>query len=151
MGYYVRTEESNILIPKSSFESACQHLMSIGFLTNTEKMTGRRVENQKVISQWYAWVEMNHLQSCIEKGDLPGVFICFGFSLELDENGDLVSLDYDDKSGDEEHLLQSLCSYFQEGNYIEWRGEEGEHWRTTFSSGKMIFQNPETVWTNNES
>lgn len=150
MGYYVTIRDCNIRICASYFKDACQHLLDTGFLTDYKNMSGCRWENGKVVDSYYSWVNMQELKECLEKGDLPGVFMCFGFGLELASNGDIEYLQYDQKTGNQDHLLGQLAEFFDIDNYIEWEGEDKEIWRNCFSDCKMYYQNPVTVWSNHE-
>lgn len=148
MGYRVKVTECKINLRKKYFRDACDHLLNIGFLEDKEKMSGRRFDGTKDVDNWYAWVNMKELKECLLNGSLPEVFGCFGFDYAVDSSGNLVELYYDMKTGDEQHLLNCLREFFDEGDFIEWRGEEGETWRNHFANTYMYIQNPITVWSN---
>jgi len=132
VGYYVTICACKIRVPAASFSSACQHLLSTGFLTEWAHMTSSQFNGKEVVSRSYAWVEMEELADCLKRGDLVGVFKCFNFTVEVDDGGDIVCLHYDSKMGNERHLLSRLASFFGADNYIAWRGEDAEFWVTCF-------------------
>jgi hypothetical protein len=147
MGYYVHLAECRVMIPQSNFEPACTHLKNIGFLTDTDYMTGGRYSEGEKRDYWYSWVNMEELAKCIENNDLVGVFQCFSFETEIDRNGNLIDLYYSSKSGNEEHLLHCLAEFFRNGDYLQWRGEDEDSWRNSFNNGKMEILVPEIIWT----
>lgn len=147
MGYHVEIVDSKIYLRSFYFKDACESLKKTGFLEQSDKMTGSRYENSKCVERFYAGVNMTDLTNCIEAGDLPGVFRCFRFDVKLDSSGDIVDIGYCGKSGDQEHFLACICQEFNEGDYIQWRGEDGEMWRYLFSNTWMYIQNPITVWS----
>lgn len=144
MGYYIHITDCNIRIPKNQFANACMHLEQIGFLTDTEHMTGGCMSGESR-KHWYAWVDMGELEHRIESGDLVGVLDLFGFETGLDKES-LENLFFNSKSGNEEHLLRCLAPFFRDGDYIEWQGEEGERWRYVFENGKMDILHPTVIW-----
>lgn len=145
MGYYVELVDCQVFIPKTSFESACTHLKNIGFLTDTDYMNGGGWDGTNR-EHWYSWVNMDELGVAIETNNLPEVFRCFGFVVILDDNGNIDNLAFNDKTGDEEHLLHSLASFFREGDYLQWRGEEGDIWKEMFENGKIVQYNASITW-----
>jgi hypothetical protein len=147
MGYYVDILDTDIYLPKTSFQAACEHLKNSGFLTDTDNMSGGRFSDEGYVDRWYSWVNMDELAKYVEKGDLLSVFCCFSFGPETDKEGNLIGLWYSDKTGDEEHLLRSLEQFFQNENYIEWKGDDGEMWRDVFRNGKLQKSYPTIVWS----
>jgi hypothetical protein len=147
MGYYVQLTECQVMIPQSNFEAACTHLKNIGFLTDTDYMTGGSYSDGAKKDYWYSWVNMDELAKCIEDNDLVGVFQCFSFETEIDKNGNLIDLYYSSKTGNEEHLLHCLAEFFQNGDYLQWRGEDDEMWRDVFVNGKLQKYFPTIVWS----
>lgn len=150
MGYFVELVDCNVFIPKTSFESACTHLKNVEFLTDFDHMNGGGwdyIDNQKKREHWYSWVNMQELRTAIETNDLPKVFESFRFVVILNNNGDIYNLGFHGKIGDEEHLLHSLKSFFREGDYLQWRGEEGELWKVVFENGCINFYDANIIWT----
>lgn len=150
MGYYVHITDCKVTIRRSNFQDACNHLLNIGFLNDNDKMKGCKYDGEKVVERYYAWVNMKNLRDCLVRGSLPEVFAEFGFGYFLDNSGNIVELSYDAKSGDEQHLLHCLREFFDEGDFIEWTGEENALWRNSFQNTYMYVQNPITVWSNVE-
>jgi hypothetical protein len=141
MGYFVNIEESRVSIPKSRFVEACNHLNDTGFLYDTELMHGGSGHER-----WYAWVDMDKLWERLTAMDLPGVFDAFGFRCFYNEDGDICELAFDQKCGDELVLLNALAGFFSDGDFIEWKGEDGEVWRHEFREGRLKHMYAEIVW-----
>lgn len=140
MGYFVNITDSCVSIPKDRFSEACKHLADSGFLD------GGRYHGVDGGNKWYAWVDMPELRVRVEQGDLPGVFDSFDFVCYYDEKGDICELSYDQKCGDEVLLLDTLAPFFADGNFIDWKGEDGDIWRYEFRGGKMNQMVAEIVW-----
>jgi hypothetical protein len=132
VGYFVTTSACKIRVSADSFRSACQHLLSTGFLTEWAHMSGSQFNGEQVVSRFYAWVDMQELAACVNNGDLVGVFECFSFTVDVDDGGNIVCLHYDSRMGDEQHLLRRLAPFFGADNYIAWRGEDAEFWVSCF-------------------
>lgn len=146
MCQHIELVDCNVFIPKTSFESACTHLKNIGFLNDTHHMSGCRYIRDDY-EYWYLGMDMKDLANAIETNDLPKVFECFGFVVILNANGDIYDLAYNNDVGDEEHLCRTLASFFREGDYMQWRMEDGDMWRDVFSDNKIDIYTPTTVWS----
>lgn len=145
MGTYVSIEDCKINIRRQNFKSACDHLLSTSFLEENENMSGFSSEKGKITKRYYAWVDMTSLKNSLKQGDLAAVFKNFGFQVYI-QDGNIVELAYNQKTGDEEYLLYSLREYFDEGDYIQWTGEDGDSWRILFDDASMHIQRPSVTW-----
>lgn len=149
MGYYVKITDCKININKVWFYDACRHLLNSDFLVNKDKMSGVSYDNGMETNRWYAWVDMKQLENCLRNNNLIGVFKCFNFSVE-ERQGNIVGLGYDQKSGDQEHLLYMLREYVDDEDFVEFQGENSEKWRYFFSNSYMYVQEPIIVWSATE-
>jgi hypothetical protein len=146
MGYHVKITDCKMNLKSLWFEDACRELLDKNFLENEDNMSGVAFNGDEITSKYYAWVDMKKLEDCIRSHNLIGVFQCFGFSVEVHQ-GNIIGLGYNQKSGDQERLLNELREYFDEGDFIEFEGEEGEKWRYSFSNTYMYVLEPIIVWS----
>ena len=147
MGYDVHITNSSVRLSPKYFKMACDHLLSTSFLEQNKNMSGFYSENGEIVKRYYAWVNMDKLKIALENGDLPEVFSLFGFRLAKDEEGNIIHLYYQQKSGDEQHLLNCLREYFDEGDFIQFQGEDGEKWKYVFYNTWMYIHEPIEVWS----
>ena len=147
MGYQVHITNSGVRLSSKYFKEACDYLLSTSFLEENDKMSGCSSENGKIVKRYYAWVDMDKLKIALENGDLPEVFSLFGFRLAKDEEGNIIHLYYQQKSGDEQHLFDCLREYFDEGDFIQFQGEDGKKWKYVFYNTWMYFYEPIEVWS----
>lgn len=72
--------------------------------------------------------------------------------IALDEHGNVTDLYFSDKYRDDEVLWRALApaiaDHTQEAGpaFIEWRGEEDDHWRFVFENGAMTEVGCDVVW-----
>ena len=59
----------------------------------------------------------------------------------------IVSLDYSDKTGNEDIFLCALAPFIESGSEITWVGEDNERWKHTFRDGKMYFHRSKILYT----
>ena len=147
MGYEVHITNSSVRLYAKYFKMACDHLLSTSFLEQNENMSGFCSENGEIVKRYYAWVNMDKLKIALENGDLPEVFSLFGFRLAKDEEGNIIHLYYQNKSGDEQYLLNCPREYFDEGDFIQFQGEDGKKWKYVFYKTWMYFYEPIEVWS----
>lgn len=134
MGYYTHTVESDVRIPKSGFAAICKHLLDTGFddVSVSHRMMGGGSYSPGVegkTAAWYSWVDMEKLTAALKDGDLLGVFQLFSFETPCDEEGNLIALCYDCKTGDEEALLKAISPFMEDRCYVRFEGEDGTHYR----------------------
>ena len=147
MGYKIRITNSKVRLSATYFKHACDHLLSTSFLEENDNMSGAKYQFGEVTTRYYAWVNMDRLKTALENGNLPEVFSLFGFTYMKDVDGNINSFIYDDKSGDEEHLLNCLREYFDEDDFIEFEGEDGRKWKYVFKNTWMYCYEPVEVWS----
>jgi hypothetical protein len=147
MGYYVRITNSNVFIPKVKQEAAYKALCA---LNTADSLKGGGSYGPPpeggpsvCLKRWFSWMDANYPEKC---KDLKEVLEEVGFDVELSEAGDILSLGYDSKTGDEEHFLNALAPFVANGSFIEWQGEDGEKWRHEFDGHKIRTRTARTVW-----
>lgn len=153
MGYYVRGH-GQITIKSSSVEQAYQALCD---LNNHDEMKrggsygglndGSKPRPDGLTyhpGRWFSWMDANYPETC---PDLWAVLSQVGFEMGLNENGELIeiSLNYDEKSGQEDLFLEALAPFCVSGS-IEWSGEDGEGWLNEFTDGTMTTKTARIVY-----
>jgi hypothetical protein len=78
--------------------------------------------------------------------DTKAVFAELGFEVLDDENGDLLILCYDNKTGQEDVFFAAAAPFIEDGDY-EWTGEDGEFWKWQFTDGKMFLLSGQRIYT----
>lgn len=147
MGYYVSTADVEIFLDKKYFEDVYKKMCELNdyhdlkrggsFGGNNDSIEGDRYPRDK----WFSWMEYNYPEIY---SDLLSLLRVIGFDSDLDKDGNLIGLSYSDKTGNEDYFLQCFAGYVQDGNYIEFKGEEDSDWyRFLFKDGKMIRQEGE--------
>lgn len=141
MGCYVKIIKSDFTIKKEDFDRAYEIVCNLN--RRDDLKTGGayggtptpKPADSKSCScnpdRWFAWMPWNYDETC---NSLPEVLeeIGFGFGIDYNDDGDIVGLTYDGKTGDEDVFLDALRPIIKEGSYIVWEGEEGEEWATRF-------------------
>jgi len=147
MGYYVRITNSNVFIPKVKQEAAYKALCA---LNTDDSLKGGGSYGPPpeggpsvCLKKWFSWMDPNYPEKC---KDLKEVLEEVGFDVELSEAGDILSLGYDSKTGDQEYFLTALAPFVTNGSFIEWQGEEGEKWRHEFDGHRIRTREARTVW-----
>lgn len=144
MGYYTSTYRTNIFLDKKHFDAVYKKMCELNdfhdlkrggsFGSNNDPVETDRYPRNK----WFSWMDYNYPETC---RDMKAILIQLGFSLEFDENGNLIGLDYYDKTGAEDYFISCFAGFVDDGNYIEWKGEENEdYYRFIFRDGKMLKQ-----------
>lgn len=147
MGYYIQTEQVEMFIGKWFFTPACRLLEAKGFTEDHPAMTGGAYTagSGERVKKWWAWVNMDLLRNAIVNNDLPEVLRLFRFSVEQDDEGNIVNIDFDCKMGNEEALFRIIAPYCH--GEIVWRGEEGEEWIWEFCRGELLIRDRDVFRT----
>lgn len=162
MGYYVDIEDCEIFICKDDFDKAWEALVNLntdpkydilkhGGSSTIELSNGETVSWDSPRpegydyhpAKWFSWLEADFHKR--HKN-----FIDFMKNLQMepyfDDEGNIVSFSYNDKTGGEDVLFSALAPFIRNNSFIEWRGEDGMHWRWVFIDGKMHFAEPKISW-----
>ena len=149
MGYYVNITESNITIPQNNYEKAVQVFKSLMAVADIEGQGGRWGPGGQVAA-WYSWVDTNKAMEHLNNPDTEKGLLLFltewGYVFEDTDDGLSLSYKERDKWGDDEHLISCWSSLVNDGDYIRFRGEEGEHFGFGFRRGVMYQETGEVVW-----
>ncbi|MFN5746896.1 MAG: hypothetical protein ACK443_12550 [Methylococcaceae bacterium] len=148
MGYYVRTTNQNFTLPKENFEAAYKAACELNWRNDLKNGkwglgdTPKPLPEGPTESCYFSWVAWNYHEIC---KDLPEVLETFGFEVSL-YHGHIDSLCFDDKRGDELHLLRALAPFVREGSTLDWVGEDDTHFRCLFKSGEMKVLTGSITW-----
>jgi len=155
MGYYIGTEDVNIFLDKKYFDDVYKKMCELNdfhelkrggsFGANTDEVEGDRYPRNK----WFSWMEYNYPEIY---SDMESILQALGIEFTLDDDGNLVSLWYHDKSGNEDYFFSCFAGFVKDGSYINMKGEESEdYYRYIFKDGKMIHQSADVVIKYNEA
>lgn len=136
MGYYVRTDESQLRIRAEDKPLAYQAVCAINAPEYNHLKRGGCSAGGEVREVWYSWMPADYPS---ETKTLEDVFELLGFQVDhdLDGSGDIVGLGYDNKRGAEDIFMLALAPYVEDGSRIVWVGEDGERWVWRFQNGTM--------------
>ena len=99
-------------------------------------------------ARWYSWLSPNYpeqYESAIE------ILEAVGFSVGLDDKGNITSLTYDNKDGCQDEFLWACAPFFENGSYITWCTEDRVSYQFYFHSGIMYIREPEVTWVTTTS
>ena len=130
MGYYVTTEDINIIVPKDLIEPAYKAVLAMNEDDNL-KRGGSHGSERKF---WFAWMP----EDLSTLADLHAVMENLGFDTHYGEAGELVLGHYDSKTGQEDLFLDAIAPFVQEGSYAIWKGEDNSFYKWEFNDGKML-------------
>ena len=143
MGYYVSTTNVSFNIPYPNFEAAYKAMCELN-TTHDHLKRGGSYSGGEQKAKWFSWMDANYPETCKTMQD---VLTEVGFDMVFSpRDNDLISVHYDNKTGQEELFLEALAPFVREGSYIEWNGEDGAKWRNEFRDGKMYTKSGVTVW-----
>jgi hypothetical protein len=130
MGYYVTTEDINIIVPKDLLEPAYKAVLAMNEDDNL-KRGGSYGSERKF---WFSWMP----EDLSTLADLKAVIENLGFDTNYNEAGDLVLGHYDSKTGQEDLFLDAIAPFVQEMSYAIWKGEDNSYYKWEFNDGKML-------------
>lgn len=144
MGYFVTITEADFQIPER--EDVLQVLKDLNHDPSVIKR-GSGWQNGQKIGSWFSWMPENydeHVTSVKEVFELLG----FDTREHEDTGGNrLVELvGYDSKIGQEDLFLMAVAPFVSEGNYINWRGEDGALYRHEVRDGALLTLEPVLNW-----
>ena len=139
MGYYVKIVDSDVTIKKEDFDRGYEIVCNLNSRDDLKSggayggnPTPKPAESKSRASnpdKWFSWLPWNYDEVC---DSLPAVLEMLGFWFDFNDDGDITSLCYKDKTGDEGVFLDALRPVIEEGSYIVWEGEDGDEWVTRF-------------------
>lgn len=159
MGYYVHIDDSNFFISKDNFEEAFRACIALNdrddlkkggggafTLPNGEEMkyNDPRPEGMSYHPmKWFSWMSPNYPATC---HTLNMILEELGFDIALDDQGNIISLQYNNKIGSECHFLDAISPFVKSGSFINWVGEDNDLWRNEFDGKKMITKQANITW-----
>lgn len=149
MGYYVNIIDSNIFIDKKHFKTIYDKMCELNnhdelkrggsYGGNNDKQEGDKYSRNK----WFSWMDWNYPETC---SNLQEILMQIGFEVRYDDYGNIVSMGYENKTGNEEYFLACFAGFVPDGNYIEFLGEEpNDYYRFYYADGKCFFQKAVTT------
>lgn len=154
MGYYVSTMGVDFTIKKDNLNDAYNALCALntrdelkmgGIWTSTpcpKPESSTSVANNPMKN--FSWMPWNYDELC---NDTQSILNEIGFKTDIDNEGNLNILYFpESKSGAEDHFLEAIAPFVEDGSYIKWQGEEGEMWRSEFENGEMRTLYGKVVW-----
>lgn len=136
MGYYVNTEDINIIVPKDLLEDAYKACLALNDMDDLKGGGSFGPEPKR----WFSWMP----EDLSTLPDLDAIFTALGFEdCQYNDKGDLVLGHYNNKKGQENVFLYTIAPFVQEGSYAIWHGEDDCWWKDEFHDGKMLSYNGE--------
>lgn len=161
MGYYVSIDycssPNDVFIKKENFAEAYSNLCWLN--TNPEfdimksggSYSGEGDARHKRPdgldyhpNKWFSWMPADYHKTY---KTLQEILNAVGFHITEEPNVGIVSLDYSDKTGNEDIFLCALAPFIESGSEITWVGEDNERWKHTFKNGKMYFHRSKILYT----
>jgi hypothetical protein len=149
MGYYTQTTDSHIEIPEKNLDAAYAALCELN--NHNELKRGGSYpgltdapEDKPRKDKWFSWMDWNYHETC---KSVKEILEALGFECEQSD-GTLNVYGYDNKTGDENVFFHTLAPFIPDGQYIEWRGEDGYMYRWEFENGKMLEKEAVITWRN---
>jgi len=137
MGYYVNTEDINVVVPKDLLEDAYEAICDLNQHDDLKRGGSRGPGPDKSENKfWFSWMPEDIAAAC---PDLLSVVSTLGFDdSEYDKDGNLVLGHYSNKTGQEDLLIDAIAPFVQEGSYVIWKGEDDTYYKWEFNDGKML-------------
>lgn len=144
MGYYTQTVKSEVHVKKENFQKAYEALIALNAnhekkstdfprATDAEILEAKNSGSNGVPDKHFPWIVWNYDQTC---ENLIEVLEEVGFEVEQDDDsGDITSLTYDRKSGEEKLFIETLAPFVEDGGVMVWVGEDGDMWIWMFNDG----------------
>lgn len=142
MGYYVSVADSGTFQIKAdqlaNVYEALIRLNDHDELKNGgsyDGSTGRR-------EVWFSWMpaDYSYLKTAAD------ILAEVGFEFEQDDDGTLHSFRYDNKTGCEDVFLAACAPFVADDSFINWQGEDGDHYQFFFHGGVMYVVRGRTVF-----
>lgn len=153
MGYYVHADAADLLIKKEDFQSCYKAMCKLNDYDNLKRGGGwggecssddpRPAGLTYHPAKWFSWMDPNYPETI---ATFHQMLLELGFEPEYDGDENLISVNYSDKSGQEELFFRVIAPWVAEGSSIVWRGEDGAVWRWYFTDGNMTIQEPMYTW-----
>jgi hypothetical protein len=155
MGYFVNITDQNFFVSKDNFDAAYKAMCALndrddlkrggswggdGINADSPRPEGMTYHP----ARWFSWMPANYPEVC---KDFLSILKEMGFDTDLDADGNLILVHYDNKTGAEDHFFSVIAPFVKDGSFIEWRGEDGAEWRWFFTGGKVSEQSATKIWS----
>ena len=148
MGYFISITDADFAIPAAKLNRAYGAVCQLNNLNHLKRGNAwprpEGLENTTTPTEhlWFSWMDWNYPETC---KDLEAVLKQVGFHTYFDDKGNLVISGYSDKAGQEDVFLWTIAPYaiatLTDGPpYIDWQGEDGEHWRNVVIEKRLYAQ-----------
>jgi len=137
MGYYVNITDQNFTVKKENFPAAYDALCAINDEKYNHLKRGGSHGPDGQTAYWYSWMPENYPA---ETETLLDILDLLGFAVHLDSDGNIDSIGYDNKTGNEEIFFMALAPYVKDGSWVLWHGEDDEIWGWEFADGRMYLR-----------
>lgn len=145
MGYFVDTTNSNAVLPSDKMEEAYQRLVDLN--KRDDLKSGGAFGPEGRTDVWFSWMPADYPSRC---STVEEILNAVGYNTHMDTKGNLTVYSYSDKTGCEDVFIWAIADLFEEGSYLEWRGEEGEQYRWDFGGGKPMTTSSAVIqWVDN--
>lgn len=136
MGYYVSATSENFRIKNENKVKAYNAMCALNHVKGIEKHGGSYSGGTQTKS-WFSWMSENYDEEC---KTCEEILEELGFSVEVEsDTGDIISLEYDSKIGQQDLFLNAIAPFVENGGSIYWSGEDDEKWLHTFTNGYMYY------------
>lgn len=136
MGYNVRTIKSTAHIPAANLDTAYQAMCALNTTHHNQKRGGSWSGGQET-GRWFSWMDENYPDTC---QDAQAILEQLGFETQYADNGDLLLVSYDSKTGQEDLFLEAIQNLAL--GRIHWLGEDGNTYTTEFLGHTVITPEP---------
>lgn len=141
MGYYV-SGSGDVRIAKEKLEAAYEALMKLNDVPDSKKNGGSYSGGGRKAS-WFSWMP----QDLTTIPDAKSVFDRLGFETQYEDDGGLLVMSYDNKTGQEGVFLAAAAPFIKDESEFYWTGEDGIQYKWEFRDGKMIWLDAQVVYT----
>lgn len=153
MGYYVTTTGQKIFVHKKHFDDIYKKMCKLNDYDELKRggssKDGEPYEGRYNPNKWFSWMDYNYPETC---SNLIEILNQIGFEITFDDDGNIIYLSYDNKTGSEEYFLQCFAGYVPANSFIEFRGEDDAYYKYVFGPGSMkIYSGYTEVKYNNEA
>lgn len=140
MGYYTTIIDHDIYLKNNLFKMAYERMCELNKYDELKRGGGfgqleEQGESKWNPNKWFSWMPYNYpdVYSTMEE-----ILQAVGFELHLNEEGDLIGMEYDNKTGNEDYFLCCLAGLVKDGSYLEFKGEgDTDYYRYSFKNGQM--------------
>ena len=155
MGYFVETAEIDFAIPAENLDAAYEAMCKLnahdelkhgGVWGGKDEDYAKPAGSTSLASSArknFSWMDWNYDETCATAQE---IFEQLGFDTDVDEEGNLRVLFYDNKTGQEELFLEACAPYVDQGSYIIWHGEDNAMWQNEFDGETMNTKHAKIVW-----